>query len=246
MRWPTVLRGSSTTILARHNRLGAEFGGHDPGVCANTNVGLSLAQLGRNTRSGRTASNADLRSLGSSTSQRAWPLRSTAAIQIHTDHGRSRRGPAFGRAAPRGRRKIRSAATARGQRLHVRLGEVTRRRISQLGSRPWNRNSRALSRMGSIPQLYAGLLAAARLSTGEAAHALEPIDAILPTFTEPGVGVYLPELHRLRGECLLRSRSAAVRRSRPGISIGHCLRQAAEARCCFGCARPSAWLTLRR
>ena len=57
--------------------------------------------------------------------------------------------------------------------------------------------------MGSIPQLYAGLLAAARLSTGAAAHALEPIDAILPTFTEPGVGVYLPELHRLRGECLL-------------------------------------------
>ena len=58
--------------------------------------------------------------------------------------------------------------------------------------------------MGSIPQLYAGLLASGRLIAGDAAHALEPIDAILPTFTEPGIGFYLPELHRLRGECLLR------------------------------------------
>ena len=31
----------------RHGRLAAEFGGHDPGVCANTVAGLALAQMGR-------------------------------------------------------------------------------------------------------------------------------------------------------------------------------------------------------
>jgi hypothetical protein len=31
----------------RHGRLAAEFGGHDPGVCANTVAGLALAQTGR-------------------------------------------------------------------------------------------------------------------------------------------------------------------------------------------------------
>ncbi len=33
----------------RHGRLAAEFGGHDPGVCANTVTGLALAQMGRMT-----------------------------------------------------------------------------------------------------------------------------------------------------------------------------------------------------
>src|SRR5262249_33178997 len=41
------------------------------------------------------------------------------------------------------------------------------------------------------------------LEAGQAAPALELCDSILQTISEPGVGLYVPEIHRLRGECLL-------------------------------------------
>jgi len=61
-----------------------------------------------------------------------------------------------------------------------------------------------VSIMGPLPPFYASLLASIRLETGQVARALEPLDMMLRTVTEPGVGVFLPEIHRLRAECLLR------------------------------------------
>ena len=61
-----------------------------------------------------------------------------------------------------------------------------------------------VSAMGPIPVFYTGLLATVRLEAGQAAQALELCDSILQTVSEPGVGLYVPEIHRLRGECLLR------------------------------------------
>ena len=61
-----------------------------------------------------------------------------------------------------------------------------------------------VSVMSSLPVYHAGLLAGVRLEAGQAAAALELLDQVLDTVTEPGVGFYLPEIHRLRGECLLR------------------------------------------
>jgi predicted ATPase len=61
-----------------------------------------------------------------------------------------------------------------------------------------------VSMMGPLPPFYAGLLAIVRLEAGQVARALEPLDMILRTIKEPGVGFFLPELYRLRAECLLR------------------------------------------
>lgn len=61
-----------------------------------------------------------------------------------------------------------------------------------------------VSVMGPLPPFYAGLLATARLEAGQVAQALEPLDMILRTVREPGVGFFLPEIHRIRAECLLR------------------------------------------
>jgi predicted ATPase len=61
-----------------------------------------------------------------------------------------------------------------------------------------------VSIMGPLPPFYAGLLAIARLEAGQVAQALEPLDMILRTIKEPGVGFFLPEIYRLRAECLLR------------------------------------------
>ena len=187
---------------AQHNRLGAEFGGHDPGVCANTNVGLSLAQLGRSKEAAKRVERglALARQLNQPTSV-AFAL--TAAIQIHVimdDLAAVRHlavqlfevGEKFDLPPQR------AVSAFMSGWAKLREGE------SGAGLQAMELEFARVMRMGSIPQLYAGLLATARLLTGEPAHALEPIDAILPTFTEPGVGVYLPELHRLRGECLLR------------------------------------------
>jgi predicted ATPase len=61
-----------------------------------------------------------------------------------------------------------------------------------------------VSMMGPLPPFYAGLLATARLDAGQVAQALEPLDMILRTIKEPGVGFFLPEIYRIRAECLLR------------------------------------------
>ena len=61
-----------------------------------------------------------------------------------------------------------------------------------------------VSTMTPVPQFYARVLASARLAAGQPERALELLDAILNAVTEPRVGVYLPEIYRLRGECLLR------------------------------------------
>ena len=64
--------------------------------------------------------------------------------------------------------------------------------------------SARISPTAPLPQQYAGLLASVRLESGQAAQALETLDTLLSTVTEAGLGFYLPEIHRLRGECLMR------------------------------------------
>ena len=41
------------------------------------------------------------------------------------------------------------------------------------------------------------------VAAAQAAKALELLDNVLNAVREPGVGMYVPEIHRLRGECLL-------------------------------------------
>ena len=60
-----------------------------------------------------------------------------------------------------------------------------------------------VSGMGPNPPFYAGMMSNILLQDGQLARALEPLDAILKTIREPGVGFFLPEIHRLHAECLL-------------------------------------------
>jgi predicted ATPase len=60
------------------------------------------------------------------------------------------------------------------------------------------------SAAGPTFRFYAALLASARLSAGRASEALEVCRWALDTVTEPGVGLLVPELHRLQGASLLR------------------------------------------
>jgi tetratricopeptide (TPR) repeat protein len=197
-----ALQGIKHYDPARHDRLGAEYGGHDPGVCANTSAGLSFAQLGRIEQAIECLERglALARQLNQTTSL-AFAL--TTAIQNYAIIDDL---PAV--------RHLAAQLLEIGQKFDLppqraisvfMSGWVTvREGEPRAGLQDMEAEFARVTAMGSIPQLYAGLLASGRLIAGNAAHALEPIDAILPTFTEPGVGFYLPELLRLRGECLLR------------------------------------------
>jgi tetratricopeptide (TPR) repeat protein len=54
-----------------------------------------------------------------------------------------------------------------------------------------------------VPQYYLGVAADVLLAAGRAGDALAHLDRAVAGVDEPGVGFYLPEIYRLRGECLL-------------------------------------------
>jgi predicted ATPase len=56
---------------------------------------------------------------------------------------------------------------------------------------------------GPLPQYFIGLAAEVLLGAGRAADALVHLDRAIAGIDEPGVGFYVPEIYRLRGECLL-------------------------------------------
>ena len=56
---------------------------------------------------------------------------------------------------------------------------------------------------GPVPQYYLGVAADVLLAAGRAGEALTYLDRAIAGVDEPGVGFYLPEIYRLRGECLL-------------------------------------------
>src|SRR5207244_11581499 len=57
--------------------------------------------------------------------------------------------------------------------------------------------------VGPLPQYYLGLAAEVLLTAGRPADALGHLDRAIAGIDEAGIGIYLPEIYRLRGACLL-------------------------------------------
>jgi class 3 adenylate cyclase len=57
--------------------------------------------------------------------------------------------------------------------------------------------------VGPLPQWYLGLAGEVLLAAGRPADGIALLDRGLAMLEEPGVGFYLPEIYRLRGQCLL-------------------------------------------
>ena len=57
--------------------------------------------------------------------------------------------------------------------------------------------------VGPLPQYYLGLAAEVLLAAGRSLDALGHLDRAIAGIDEAGIGVYLPEIYRLRGKCLL-------------------------------------------
>jgi class 3 adenylate cyclase/predicted ATPase len=191
---------------ARHSRLSAEYGGHDPGVCAYTVLGIGLALYGH-TRQARDIIDHGV-SLGESldhpSSQTFAYMNAITAYHIIGDL------PLLAQMVERmtaiadkfNLPPQQSIATFVSGWLETSRGNIVD------GLRIMEAEFPGVSRTGPLPPFYAALLAGVRLQSGQAAAAIEPLDAILPTIREPGVGFFLSEIYRLRGECLLRMGSS--------------------------------------
>ena len=214
-RWSTAFfRGDIARVLddgrkgirhydsERHSRLGAEFGGHDPGVCAHVVLGLGLAQFGhiREARDNIDRGVALGERLGNPSSLTFACMNAMTGYEIIGDR------TAVARLAQRmievadkfNLPPQRSIATFMSGWITACGGNLAG------GLQIMDSEFARVSIMGPLPPFYAGLLATARLDAGQVAQALEPLDMILRTIKEPGVGFFLPEIYRIRAECLLR------------------------------------------
>jgi tetratricopeptide (TPR) repeat protein len=214
-RWSTAffrgdLQGVLTSVdeglklydSARHSRLGAEFGGHDPGVCAHTCAALAYMQRGRR----REALESIARGIELARALNQPPSEAFALINGLTTYQMIGDRDTVLRLASR--------MTELADRLHLPMQRSLATFMSawartcgesfEQGLKAMESEFPRVSIMGPSPAFYSGLLASIRLEAGQAAQALELLNSVLKTVREPKVGLYLPEIHRLRGECLLR------------------------------------------
>ena len=193
--------GIATYDIARHRHLGHAFGGHDPGVCAEVCGVMALQMAGDKTDAERAAA----RGLALA---EALDHPNTLAHALHNI--------AIGHQLA-GDRDAVYAAASRAAALAQKFG-LTQWRANSLLQTAWatavgagiadaaglvDAEIASATASGPLPQYFIGLAAEVLLGAGRAADALAHLDRAIAGIDEPGVGFYVPEIYRLRGECLL-------------------------------------------
>jgi len=193
--------GIGTYDMVRHRHLADAFGSHDPGVCAHAvrASGLQLSGAGEEAAGNVTAALALAEALDRP---------NTLAHALH-NCGICRQLA--------GNRDATFALARRGVDLAEKFG-MTPWRASNLLLASWATAVGAelaeavsvidaeidnAAAAGPLPQYYLGLAAEVLLAAGRPADGLTHLDRALSTMDEPDVGFYLPEIYRLRGDCLL-------------------------------------------
>lgn len=187
--------------LERHSCLGAEFGAHDPGVCAHVVQGFSAALSGKP----RTALEAAQRSIDFAGKVGHPPSVGFATTNAMTTFHIA------------GDRELLSKQANEVVEFADRLDLPGPRALAGLmigwlqvedgdlegGLRVMEAEYPGATAMGSMPIYYAAVMAEVRLQAGQAEQALDLLDDTIDSLEEPDVGLYLPEIYRLRGRCLL-------------------------------------------
>jgi class 3 adenylate cyclase/tetratricopeptide (TPR) repeat protein len=193
--------GVDTYDMARHRHLGLAFGGHDPGVCAHVVTAGALQLAGARKQAEDCAADG-------------------LALAETLDHPNSLAHALHNNAMRLQVAGDRNAAFASAHRT-VLLAD-------KFGLLPWRASSLVLTgwatavgagiadaarlidaeidratAAGPLPHYYLGVAAEVLLAAGRPADGLGHLDRALAGIDEPGVGLYLPEIYRLRGLCLL-------------------------------------------
>jgi class 3 adenylate cyclase/tetratricopeptide (TPR) repeat protein len=200
-----VLEGSRHVValydMTQHRHLAHAFGGHDPCVCAHAQCGNSCQLSGEEQQARQHFTQAiALAEVLDHPNSLAHGLHSTGmGHQLGED-----RGAAY-------------TAAHRAAALADKFG-LPPWRASSLILIGWATASGAASAdavrlidaeianataVGPLPQYYLGLAAEVLLAASRPADALGHLDRAIAGIDEAGIGIYLPEIYRLRGKCLL-------------------------------------------
>ena len=187
--------------MAQHRHLARDFGGHDPGVCAHAQSGSSWQLLG----DGKVAKHHFAQAIA------------LAEILDHPNslaHGLHNTGIGYQLG---GDHESTYQAAHRAAQLAEKFG-LPPWRASSLVLMGWamatsqgtadavrliDAEIAAATAVGPLPQYYLGLAAEVLLAAGRPADALSHLARAIAGIDEPGIGIYLPEIYRLRGACLL-------------------------------------------
>ncbi|MBA3727068.1 MAG: AAA family ATPase, partial [Armatimonadetes bacterium] len=214
-RWSTAFfRGDVATALkdsregvarydpARHSWMGPVFGGHDPGVCAHQLQAMTLCLSGFVGEGKKSFDRAmSLAELLNHPHSLAHALQGGMTMyQLAGNHEEADR---------LAQRAIELAdkynfPPQRAQALLFSGWAHGVRSDSDAGLELMEAEYPRASAMGPLFRYYAALLAEARAKFGRVSEALTVLRWALETVTEPGVGLFVPELYRLQGICLLR------------------------------------------
>jgi class 3 adenylate cyclase/tetratricopeptide (TPR) repeat protein len=193
--------GIETYDMARHRHLGAEFGGHDPGVCAHVcnAVGLQMSGDRETAKDGFDRGVALAETLDHPNSLAHALYNTATGYQFIGDR------PATAQAAQRAAalaEKYGLAAWRAGSLILVAWAKATGSEVAA-AARLIDAEIGHATAVGPVPQFALGLAAEVLLAAGRAADSLTHLDRAIAAIDEPGVGLYLPEIYRLRGLCLL-------------------------------------------
>jgi tetratricopeptide (TPR) repeat protein len=194
-------QGIALYDIARHRHLGHQFGGHDPGVCGHVQCGNGLQLMGEH--EGAASCFADALALAERLEHP-----NTLAHGLHN----ASMGRQLG-----GDREATYALADRAVTVAERFG-LPPWRASSIILRAWASATAGdiaeaerqidaeigkATAGGPLPQYYMGLAAEVLLSAGRPDDGLVHLDRAIAGVEEDGIGFYLPEIHRLRGACLL-------------------------------------------
>ncbi|HYA07147.1 MAG TPA: adenylate/guanylate cyclase domain-containing protein, partial [Xanthobacteraceae bacterium] len=193
--------GAETYDMARHRHLGHAFGGHDAGVCAHAVNALALQMAGER-------------------KQAAESIARSLELAQALDHPNNLAFALFESALCHqlvGDREATRAFADRALTLAEKFGLVPWRAGSLL-LRAWagavDAGVADAARLidaeidnatltSALPLHDLALAAEVLLAAGRPADGLAHLERAIAGIEEPGIGFYLPEIYRLRGECLL-------------------------------------------
>ena len=182
----------------KHAWLGPVFGGHDPGVCAFACQATALA-LSERPRESVDCSNRgwELAEALNNPSSICHSLQnSMIAAQLLGDEAR------LGALGER-LLDIAERYNLPPQRAHARLLQAwLRARNGQIDAADVVRELSSAMALGPMYRYYAVLVADTCVRAGMHDQALQTLEPALATVTEHGVGLFVSELHRLKGVCL--------------------------------------------
>lgn len=193
--------GIESYDMARHRHLGAAFGGHDPGVCAHVVSALALQMAGERDRANENVA-------------RGVALAEALDHPYSIAHALNNGSMTY---QVVGDRDATFAFARRLATLAEKFGIMPFRATSVMltgwattsggdntdAARMIDAEIDKATAVGPLPQFYVGIGAEVLLAASRPADALAHLDRAIAAIDEPGVGFYVPELHRLRGSCLL-------------------------------------------